>query len=205
MFQKPAGAKLQNVRRKPTKNMMPTLNRQILIILTIVLSNCTEIMYLKDGSTKVPRKPTFFKKDKNFDRTVFNTIDTSSVYKEIVSLRKDYMKPLRPFFINKYSIYRFYGNGCFNLFYSENNDTTFTAQEFDPNYTGWRGKLHLEYDDLFGKIYMKCNYDSTSYATDKYFFHFTEDTLFVRAGNDYGRVYLKKKVSDSLLKTNANW
>jgi hypothetical protein len=142
-----------------------------------------------------------------------NQIDTTVIYEEYENnyyegfvkqddklARHNYTNP------NKiYSVYRFYGNGNFNEFHLDRDDSILTKQFFDPSYAGWRGILYKKKGEILGDMFTQVGQLSSQLGISTSEFTFKGDTLFVERKNLNKYVFIKRKINKELLDFNANW
>lgn len=104
-----------------------------------------------------------------------------------------------------YDVYKFYGNGCYNIFTLSRNESELTKQMFDPTYTGWRGVLYKKKDKILGDLITQVGGMSWDIGKQTQEFSIKGDTLFAEVKNRYKYVYIKRQIDLELLKHNADW
>ena len=166
---------------------------------------------LLDRVTDVPINISAYKNKEKFNPTLLKVIDTSVVYEEFDAAKKmrvslDYCTSCRG-----YSIYKFYSNGCFNVFFF-NRNSALPVNEFNPFYSGYRGVYYTNENkiqfDLFAEIDQR---QHTGKITGT--LSFRGDTLFVKQNDIRGlnattypiEVYVKKKLPIEYFIYKANW
>lgn len=188
------------------------INRTFFLIVCFVLLSCNMKIYkLKDKITDVPLEPIVYKNKLKFTTSLFNTIDTGFVYEEYDTDKKIPMSSDKCTSCRGYSIYKFYSNGCLNLFYFDRS-SLLPISEFDPLYTGYRGVYYLENGkirfDLFAEI---DEWQKTGKITGT--LTFSGDTLYVKRDDKKGinaisyptRIYIKRKLPPEYFVFKANW
>ncbi len=131
------------------------------ILLLITLSGCARTVTLENGYSVAPANQRVFKNKSLFSKDLLADIDTTVIYEEFE--REPYygMEKGEPVLARynyrnvntSYTVYRFYGNGCYSIFNLNRNDTLLTSQRFNPAYTGWRGVLYTKKKTGYWAIY----------------------------------------------------
>jgi hypothetical protein len=188
------------------------MKRQLILTL-LIFAGCTQTTILKNGFSKAPVNPKVFKNKVYFDNSIMTQIDTTVIYEEYntnyyeglekqpnVLARHNYKNPN-----TTYGVYRFYGNGCYNLFHLDRNKPELTKEMFDPTYTGWRGVLYKKKNQLLGDIFTQVGQMRWQLGKQTDIFTFKGDTLFVEVKNAHKTIYIKRYIDSKLLDHNADW
>lgn len=175
------------------------------------MTSCIQTTILKNGYQKVPTNPKVYKNRIYFDNSILNQVDTTVIYEQYntsfyignkpvnVLSRLNYQDPN-----TFYAVYRFYGNGCFNLFYLDREKRVLTKEMFDPNYTGWRGVLYKHGDKIKGDLITQVSgMGAIGVVTET--FQFKGDTVFVHAKDRWDYIFVKRKIPNELLDFQAEW
>jgi|GEM_PF-1352928 len=188
--------------------------KSILILVLISTISCGIKTYkLKNGYSKAAIDQKVYQNKKYFDRRILNRIDTLVVYEEYNTTYYSGDKPVNALArenyenVNSiYGVYKFYGNGNFNLFMLDRNEPLLESTMFDPEYTGWRGVLYSEHNAIKGDLITQVT-GMGEIGIRKQTFEFYGDTLIVnRNGNRFGNeIYIKRRIPVELLKSNAKW
>ena len=172
----------------------------ITIILPLFLvTACRQTSILKNGYQKVPTNPKVYRNRIYFDKSILSQIDTAVLYEEYnTSFYVDDKRVKELSRLNDqnpgttYAAYRFYGNGCFNLFHLDREKQILTKEMFDPNFTGWRGVLYRQDGKIKGDLLTQVSgMGAIGVVTET--FQFKGDTVFVHAKNRWGLYFYKKK------------
>lgn len=179
----------------------------------LILGGCTQTTVLKNGYSKSPTNSKVFKNKVYFDKSILTQIDTTVIYEEYntryyegfekqpnVLARHNYKNPN-----TTYGVYRFYGNGCFNLFHLDRNTPKLTKEMFDPTYSGWRGVLYNKKGKILGDKFTQVGQMSWQLGKQTEIFTFNGDTLIVELKNVHKYIYVKRHIDTKLLKHNAKW
>jgi hypothetical protein len=174
---------------------------------------CARTMVLKNGYSKAPVNPKVFKNRVYFDKSILAQIDTTVIYEEYddnyyegfekqpnVLARFNYKDPR-----TIYSVYKFYGNGCYSHFSLDRNKPVLTTEMFDPNYTGWRGVLYKKKNKILGDVFTQTGQIGWQLGKQTEEFRFNGDTLTVELKNVHKYVYIKRHIDPTLLEHNADW
>ena len=126
---------------------------------TLLLTCCMHTTILKNGHQKAPTNSKVYKNKIYFDKSILDQIDTTVIYEQYntgfyiggkpvnVLSRLNHQDPN-----SLYAVYRFYGNGLFNLFHLDRQKQMLTKEMFDPSYTGWRGVLYKKENKIKGDL-----------------------------------------------------
>ena len=188
--------------------------KKLTIISTlIILASCTQTIVLKNGYSKAPTNPKVFKNRIYFEKSILTQIDTTAIYEEYddtyyegmvkqekVLARHNYNNPN-----TTYGVYRFYGNGCYNLFHLDRNKPELTIEMFDPTYTGWRGVLYKKKSEILGDKFTQIGQMSWELGKQTQEFTFNGDTLIVELKSVHKYIYIKRHIDKRLLDHNADW
>jgi hypothetical protein len=179
----------------------------------LILTGCAQTIVLKNGYSKAPKKNKVFKNRAYFDKSILVQIDTTVIYEEYntnyyvgfekqpnVLARHNYKNPN-----SIYGVYRFYGNGCYNLFHLNRNNPELTKEMFDPINSGWRGILYKKKNHFFGDIYTQIGQMEWQLGKQTNLFTFKGDTLVVELNNVHKYIYIKRHIDLKLLEHNADW
>ena len=171
-----------------------------------------KVYTLLDKVTDVPKKNEVYKNKEKFNVSILNIIDTAVVYEEL-NTDKNLLERL----VNcngchrKYLMYKFYPNGCFNVF-SFRKDSSLSVNEFNPNYTGHRGVYYTENNkikyDYFAGIDQR---QHTGKITGT--IRINGDTLYVKDDDRKGidattystEIYIKRKLPPEYFVYKADW
>jgi hypothetical protein len=182
----------------------------IILLLTscIVLKTST----LLDNSTQVPKNIEVYKNQDKFNLSILSEIDTSFIYEEY-NIREHTLERLLTGNNNhnRYIFYKFYSNGCFNVF-SYWKDSTLPVSFLNPNYSGLRGIYYLTngkiFYDEFGGVDQFHNIGKITGT-----FRTSGDTLFEKRNDIKGlysekfttNIYIKRKLPKEYFQYKANW
>jgi len=175
------------------------------LVVTFVLMSCNMKTYvLKDKITDVPYKPTVYKNKSKFTTSLINTIDTGVVYEEFDREKNILMSSDKCTACRGYRIYKFYPNGCLNMFFFDRNSLLPTV-EFDPLYSGYRGVYYTENNkirfDLFAEIDQRQHTGKLSATLT-----FSGDTMYLKRDDlSYTEIYIKRKLPPEYFVYKANW
>jgi len=98
-----------------TKNFIKYL---IGIVLYTTIFSCSMKTYLLlDKITDVPLSSSVYKNKSKFDTSLLTTIDTSVVYEEYDMNKNIVMSLDKCTACRGYRVYKFYSNGCLNMFF----------------------------------------------------------------------------------------
>ena len=146
-----------------------------------------------------------------FNHSILTNIDTAVIYEEFntsfyisnnpvnVLARNNYQN-----YYTLYSVYRFYGNGCFNLFILDRDKPTLDKEMFDPTFTGWRGVFYRKTDKINGDLITQVT-GAGSIGTITETFEFKGDTLLVHDRDRLKHIFIKRHIPKELLSFNADW
>lgn len=159
---------------------------------------------LSNQRTRVPSDSKVYINKQKFDRNILTIIDTNVIYEKFDSrnailARDDYREEN-----NIYDVIRFYPNGCFNIFFI-NKTKNLSKQNFDPNYTGYRGVYYNEGSkikfDLFAEVDQQGHIGKLSGILE-----FNGDKLILKRDDlKYSEIYIKNKIPNDYLKFNPEW
>lgn len=188
-----------------------------LILLSAMLSfnSCTtKTTLLEDGLTKVPSEDDFFKNKHMFHNQILKHIETDVIYVEeysYLSKDNDFQRKNEKLEVatgGQYkTVYRFYKNGCVNLF-TINQLEDFTLNTFNPDYRGSRGVYYLKNNyvnvDFFG---VKGYFLGKDYGVLSKKIKIEGDTLLIKSNSEknYIQVFSKQRIPNEYLKYNADW
>ncbi|CAM3936613.1 MULTISPECIES: hypothetical protein [Flavobacterium] len=191
------------------------MKKNILIILVLISTiSCGIKTYkLKNGYSKVAIDQKVYQNKKYFEKSILKKVDTLAVYEEYNTTYYSGDKPVNALARENYEnvntiygVYKFYGNGNFNLFMLNREKPLLESKMFDPEYTGWRGILYSENNVIKGDLITQIT-GMGEIGIIKQTFEFYGDTLIVnKKGNKFGNeIYIKRKIPIELLKNNAKW
>ena len=184
---------------------MKLILKCLFALFSVFFVSCTSVVFLKDGHVTVPANSTFYKNRIYFDKELLHLIDTNSIYFEIEPSKPKFKNPnLKNAMNNRTGAYKFYSNGCFNLFYL-NNGQNIDNQTFDPSYSGWRGIIYKRNGEFLGDMFVQLETDTNVISHCTAIFEFVGDTIKVNMENLYKRKYVKQKISDGKLNYRPNW
>jgi hypothetical protein len=169
---------------------------------------------LLDDSTKIPADKNYFKNKKYFSVSLLDKIDTAVIYKEdyyYSSNKKDFT-PIdnKKWYStnNRVSIYKFYSNGCINLFFFRNG-YEIEKNDLNPEYKGHRGVYYI---DNKGNIkidkFVIVGYGfGPLYDINKSIVKIKGDTLLIKYFSNLTSVdvYVKQKIPKEWLIYKADW
>lgn len=189
------------------------MKKLTIILILLILAGCARTTVLKNGYSKAPTNSKVFKNKLYFDKSILALIDTTVIYEEYntnyyvgfekqpnILARLNYKNPN-----TTYGVYRFYGNGCYNLFHLDRNKTELTKEMFDPTYTGWRGVLYRKKTQVLGDIFTQVGQMGWQLGKQTDIFTFNGDTLVVELKNVHKYIYIKRHIDNKLLDHNADW
>jgi hypothetical protein len=195
--------------------MIHSIDRKVLTVvaLSLVLVSCNMKEYtLLDKVTSVPKDSEVYKNREKFNSVILNTIDTAVVYEEL-NIDKNILERLITCngCHRKYLVYKFYPNGCFNVF-SFWKDSSLSVIKFNPDYSGSRGVYYLENNkiryDYFSAINQQYNMGRITGSLTV-----VGDTLYIkrddRKGIDAERypphIYIKRKIPAEYFVFKPSW
>jgi hypothetical protein len=193
---------------------MSKINKEkLLLVVTLWLVSCNMKVYtLLDKVTEVPKSVEAYKNKAKFTTMLLNRIDTAVVYEEFNA-----DKNLLERFVNckdcyrRYSVYKFYSNGCFNVF-SFLKDSLPPVSKINPNFSGLRGIYYLEKNeiryDYFSAIDQRYNIGKIS-GTIK----INGDTLYFKRNGRKGinatsyqpSIFIKRQLPPEYFVYKADW
>jgi hypothetical protein len=201
-----------------TKLILPNMkiNLKKIILFGFVfcfLSSCNpKLQILADGWTKITTDKKNYKNQNLFDIELLKLIDTNAIYKECC-----FIQSWESSFIqlhsskNKRTItypnnsnreyYRFYSNGFCNSFINDKVGESFSAKDFNPDSTGYRGVFYKNKKQQVRIDLFTQTSGMGSYSNLKLNLKFSGDTIFMSAKNDNGgyRVFVKKAINADLV------
>ena len=135
---------------------------------------------------------------------MLNTIDTSVVYEEYDRDKNVVMSFDKCTACRGYRIYKFYSNGCLNMFFVDRN-SILPISEFNPLYTGYRGVYYIENNktrfDLFAEIDQRQHTGKLKGTLT-----FSGDTMYLKRDDlNYTEIYIKRKLPLEYFTYKANW
>lgn len=186
------------------------------LIYLVILASCGFKTYvLHDGKYKAAKNPKVYKNKLKFNSSILNLLDTMAIYEELYTIsyvdinpfnpkKKEYLNTNYPETLR--GVYRFYNNGCYNLFTVKNGETNLTNKMFDSKWTGWRGVYYLdEKNRIIGDLITRIS-GGGEIGIRKDIFEFVKDTLFVTPFKANTKdVYVKRKVPFEILNSKAEW
>jgi hypothetical protein len=167
---------------------------------------------LLDNITRVPLNLDDYVNKNKFNKSLLNLFDTAVVYEEFnkeknILERFNFCQSCQ----KRYLVYRFYPNGCFNVFAFE-KDKLPLIERINPNFSGGRGVYYLEKNEI--------KFDEFS-AIDQFYnigkitgtFKVNGDTIFVRQDDRKGldaqsystEIYIKRKLPKEYFTFKADW
>lgn len=168
---------------------------------------------LKDDFQKVATNPKVYKNRKYFDKNILTQLDTTVIYEEYNTNNYEGLNKL-PDILERfnyrnsndiYLVYRFYGNGCYNLFYLYKNKPELTKEMFDPLIRGSRGVIYSKKSKTKGDLITQVSGIGT-YEKLTELFEIKGDTLVVLTkSSNIKKVYVKRIIPAELLKFTADW
>jgi hypothetical protein len=186
-------------------------------IFIILLIGCgIKTTVLQDGTTRVAVNQKVYKNISKFDTSMVTVIDTTVIYEAYNTLYNENGIPVYKKLArlttkienpdNYYHVYRFYNNGCYNLFILDREkDASLGKNDFNPDYAGNRG-IYFKEDSVFiGNIVVQKN-GIGERGIRKELFYFSGDTLFRTIKNSpYTQIFIKRNVPSDYLKWKATW
>lgn len=184
-----------------------------LIIFFFVVSCGIKTRTLEDRITIVPVKDfSFVNKKFNDDKQLYN-IDTNIIYEEFT---KETFIGLNKFAVNKperlntsnkntfYRAYKFYKNGCVNLFILQKKDSL-TKHLLNPNFIGQRGVFYKDKDKIKLDLFSIKGYSfKTDYGLITSEISISGDTLY-EYRSKVKNIFIKKKLSKEFITFDASW
>lgn len=185
-----------------------------LLVFILLLTSCgIRTTVLKDGVTRIAINEKVYHNKLKFNSLIIDKIDTTVIYEEC---RTVFLKDGLPVNVlarqeteNRntfYSAYRFYNNGCFNVFIlNRETDASLSSNDFNPDYAGHRGIYFKEKSKIKGNLITQVTgYGET--GTIREIFQFEGDTLYVTSGNPKQTyIFVKRNLPTDFLKWKANW
>lgn len=189
------------------------LKNLIFTLMLFCITACAPTVVLKNGFTKVPARPDFFKNKIYFDQSVLSKIDTDVIYEQFddnyytnYTKQEDTLARLNDKSVyHGYTVYRFYSNGCFNAFYLRKDKPELEKDMFDPDLSGWRGVLYKKKNRILGDTFTQLSGVRWVLGIKTQEFRFSGDTLYVYFDKIHKHTYLKRVIDTHLLKHEANW
>ncbi|WP_124637109.1 hypothetical protein [Taibaiella sp. KBW10] len=189
------------------------MKKQTILPILLLLVSCAQTTTLRNGYSKAPTKSKVFKNSVYFEQAILDQIDTTVIYEEYndnyyEGLVKQENVLARHNYANRhttYGVYRFYGNGCFNLFHLDRDKPELTAEMFDPAYTGWRGVLYKKKNKILGDMFTQTGQMGWQLGKQTEAFIFRGDTLIVELKNVHKFFYIKRHIDKKLLEHHAEW
>lgn len=182
----------------------------VLVFLYVTFYSCgMKTVYLGNKITKVPIDDNAFGNKNKFDLSLFDNIDTSVIYEEYNTTFFIGSKPIDVLALYNYQnpdkfyeAYKFYNNGCFNLFIL-NRDDTISKETFNPNFNGYRGVFYRDNGIIKADLFTRTTgIGKMAIITEK--LKFIGDTLFVKERIDT-KVYIKRKLPLEYFDYKADW
>lgn len=191
-----------------------SIHKKILMVsISLVLLSCNMKVYkLLDNRTRVPKNLEVYKNKVKFDTSLLTIIDTGVIYEEYSTEKKMLERlDLSDNTKRRYLVYKFYPNGCFNVFsFDKNNLPSIT--EFDPNYAGVRGIYYKEDNQIKYEEFSAI--DQVGHiGRVKGTFKVSGDTLYEKMNDRKGidatnypmRIYIKRTLPPQYFVYKANW
>ena len=175
------------------------------MLASFILLSCNMKTYsLLDKITDVPINTNVYKNKSKFSASLLKTIDTGVVYEEYDRSKNILMSLDKCTACRGYRIFRFYSNGCLNMFFFDRN-STLPVNEFDPLYAGYRGVYYSEDNkirfDLFAEIDQRQHTGKLSATLT-----FSGDTMYLKRDDlSYTEIYIKRKLPPEYFIYQANW
>ena len=160
---------------------------------------------LQNEITKVPFDKSVYKNKAKFNKELLRIVDTTVVYEEF-SVKYNKLTRLDNHIENRfYGVYRFYSNGCFNLFYLD-RELNESVHDFNPYYSGYRGVYYEEQTSIKSDLFSIAN-DWGWTGKLNQTLTFVGDTLYVRDDKPRSNTYkyVKRKVPFAYLNYKADW
>lgn len=179
--------------------------KKIILICFFIFTSCgIKNTLLLDGITKVPIDEKSYLNKIKYDSTMQKYFDVNCIYEEYDQghsmpsrLCQEYEYPL-------YSAFKFYSNGCLNLFFLEKRKELLDIN-LDPNYAGYRG-VYYEEEGVFRIEFFGVVDELKSLGKIKGTLTVKGDTLISYTDNlKYPKYYIKRKLPDTFKKYNAKW
>jgi hypothetical protein len=169
---------------------------------------------LNNGITKVPANKNYFKNKQYFNESLLKVIDTAAIYEEKYSYHS-FEKDFTPINNNKWystnnlvSIYRFYSNGCINLFFLRNG-YEIEKNDLNPEYNGYRGVYYIDNkENIELELFTILGYGLTPlYGIDAIKLEIRGDTILMKRLHTPTSitVYTKKELPKEYLIYKADW
>ncbi len=181
------------------------------------MASCTyKIFKLSDGITKVAANPKVYSNKSKFKGSMLGLIDTAVIYQEcctIIFLDSSFFgsKKAKYSFLSYrgntfISAYKFYNNGCFNLFIIKPNEERLTKEMIDPGRTGWRGVYYYDKNNRIKTDLITQISGTGTIGKLTEYLEFKADTLFVSENKaNFKRVFLKRRLPKELLVYSGTW
>lgn len=173
------------------------------LLVCISLASCgMKSELLQDKITKIPADTTFYKNKTNYNALLNMSIDTTCIYEEYDTYKKELSRLDTQNPNSWYGVYKFYAGGRVNLFIIDRNEDV-NKQSFNPELKGYRGVYYSKKNKILTDMYVPVTQNramgrSTSVLTN------AGDTLYLNDGIRQ-RVYVKNWACKQSLKHRADW
>lgn len=168
----------------------------ILLIYLLPISCSYKTVYLQNGYTKIAVDEKVYRNKAQFKMSILSDIDTNAIYYKADSR-------------DGFEVYRFYNNGCLNLFFTEKVTGELNEQDFNPEINGHRGVFYIKGNRIKSDLFTRTTgMGAMGILTRTLIFH--RDSLFVLDG-DGGKSWWKDGHTDTFYKKpfpfhfKANW
>lgn len=180
---------------------------------TLLVSCTVKTRYLNNNRTRVPLDNSVFSHRPPYNFVLSSMIDTTAIYEEY-SIDQDISERLNNQSLDrkKYSVLKFYANGCFNLFSFNKGEKYPGLIEMDPEFSGLRGIYYYNNGQVFMELYTSVD-EFQNMGSSKSILRISGDTLFQRLersrnkkpANLYTMVYVKRRLPEEYFKYRASW
>ena len=184
----------------------------ITILSAILFTSCNpHLQTLPDRYTTISTKEKTYKHINLFNPDILKIVDTNSIYKECCYVQNLDSSSLGLNESKKYKLItypkqrsseylRFYSDGYCNSFINSKVGETYSATDFNPEITGFRG---VYFQDKKGRLLIDLftqTSGSGSFSNLKLYLKVSGDTLFVKTVTDYNsyQIFIKKEIPEEV-------
>jgi len=181
----------------------------VTLLLLAVIISCDSPKSVLLNRTKVPLDNKVFNHKQNL-MSISKDIDTLTLYEEF--RKSTYISGTKKIEVNlperlntvnsqgMYSAYKFYGNGCINLFFFDKNDSL-TKEMLNPKFDGYRGIVFKQDNKLVMMRYVEVG-EMGNFGLAKTYFRISGDTLIL---DEYPYYFIKRKLPKEWFTYKADW
>ena len=190
------------------------VNKVFPTILLILFASCggIKVRFLNNKTTAVPFDNNIFNKN-IYDRNFLTIIDTVALYKleyGFVTSKNSFKASTKNRYYSSSSniaYYKFYKNGCVNLFSFHNQDSI-TINSLNPELNGQRGIVYKKNNGLKLGLFTIVGYGyGPEYGIVGSTIIIKDDTIFEKKDKniEYINVYIKQKIPKEFLIYKPDW